>query len=109
MLALFIGSVLLSTQVKMKRLKFVTVSILFKIKNIWRVCALVVLLLSASSNMALAQADRTDSDIGNKKQFRVMFNYVDGQGFTAMTTSLPFTYRKSIFVRIKLFLEGALE
>ena len=66
--------------------------------------------VSTSASYSLSAEDAVE---GNR--FRVRFTYTDGQGYRAPVTSAVFTYqepvvpRRAIFMRLKLFLEGALQ
>ena len=66
--------------------------------------------VSTSTSYSLSAEDAV---VGNR--FRVRLTYTDGQGYRATVTSAAFTYpelvvpRRAIFVRLKLFLEGALQ
>ena len=55
------------------------------------------------------QIPREEAVEGNR--FRVQLTYTDGQGYSATLTSTEYTYSKprAAFVRLKLFLEGALQ
>ena len=54
------------------------------------------------------QISKVEAVGGN--QFRMQINYRDGQGYRRTITSKVFSYpQKAIFMRLKLFLEGALQ
>ena len=59
------------------------------------------------STSSVYQLPDAQAIVGNR--FRVQLRYIDGQGYRGTVTSSVYTYQKlSVFLRIKLFLEGAL-